>query len=176
MRIPQICRELKEKISAGSPGRNLYSVVGGYYQLEKFVKEFEGISEHSWQMHIVSMDEDFLRYLERAGLLEKLIDFERREREQSVRGGLEKAFKDWITSLLTKYDTLVLYGFELLYSYELSFEFLWEWAKEKKKVIFLIPGEKRGATVYIFPWDDKTRKVFPRSLLKEEWIWEITEQ
>lgn len=176
MRIPQICRELKEKISAGSPGRNLYSVVGGYDQLERFVKEFEGISERSWRMRFVPMNKDFLEYLESVDLLEKLIDFERRERKQSVRSGLEKSFKDWITSLLTKYDTLVLHGFELLYSYDLSFEFLWEWAKGEKKVIFLIPGEKRGATVYIFPWNDKTRKVFPRSLLKEEWIWEITEQ
>jgi hypothetical protein len=176
MRIPQICRELKEKISAGSPGRNLYSVIGGYEELERFVKEFEGISERSWRMHIVSMNKDFLGYLESVSLLEKLIDFESKEKKHSVRNGLEKAFKNWITSLLTKYDTLVLYGFELLYAYDLSFEFLWEWAKEEKKVIFLIPGEKRGATVYIFPWNDKTRKVFPRSLLKEEWIWEIEEE
>lgn len=176
MRIPQICRELKEKISAGSPGRNLYSVVGGYDQLERFVKEFEGISERSWRMRFIPMNKDFLGYLESVGLLEKLIDFERGERKQSVRSGLEKAFKEWVTSLLTKYDTLVLHGFELLYSYDLSLEFLWEWAKEEKKVIFLIPGEKRGQTVYIFSSSEKTRRVFPRSLLKEEWIWEITEE
>ena len=176
MRIPQICRELKRKISAGSPGRNLYSVLGTYDQLENFSSEFKGVADSSWNMRVFSLTRDFIAYVENKGLLDELVENERKDRSETVRSNLEKAVKDCLTSLIRQHNVLLLRDFELLYAYDLSFEFLWEWAKEGKKVVFLIPGEKRGETVYIFPWSSDTRRIFPRNLLKEEWIWKITEE
>jgi len=177
MKIAQVLAELQKRLQATVPGRKTYIVTGSRDKLHAFRKKLLELVEVAGYPAIkcLSLNNDFINYLEKRRLLEPLIGDERALRRKSARNKLQKHLREFITSALKEHVLLCLHDFELVLGYGLELEFLCEWAVGNRQVVFLVPGEQHHGDVIAYAWDHEHRRTFPRNLVRPEWTWVLGE-
>jgi hypothetical protein len=75
---------------------------------------------------------------------------------------------------LRENDLLVLAHLELLFAYNLELSPLRTLATDAKRILLLLPGQRRQDKVILFPDLDEEQCVLPTNLIAENHLWEIS--
>ena len=178
MKIAQVLAELQKRLQAVVPGRKTYVISGRTNELQAFRKKLLELVEGGGYPDVkcLSLNNDFIDYLETRRLLGPLTGDERALRRKSVRNKLQKHLREFITSALKEHGLLCLHDFELVFGYGLELEFLCEWAVDGRQIVFLVPGEQHHYDVIAYAWNQEHRRTFPRNLVRPEWTWVLGEE
>ncbi|MHA1215689.1 MAG: hypothetical protein ACTSPG_10345, partial [Candidatus Hodarchaeales archaeon] len=142
MKIAEVLTELQKRLSTPGPGRRFYIVTGTYHAIhalkENLLKKRESGLKPFSEINFISLSNDLINYMKEKGNLQKAIDAERLERYSTVGRWLKDEFEEFLTKELKSSQIICLNDLELIYGYELSLAFLWDWAVSDKQVIVLV--------------------------------------
>lgn len=170
MNSAEIITSLQSKLSAPT-GRHLYGILGSFQQLEQFelaLAEARLRDSSPFPMPLSVT----------AGILSSIPDDEFRRlikdearRPEPVAAHVGRAFESFLRSSLNEHDVIVLKDFELLFAYRVELQPLRTLAADQNHVIMLLPAERSGNRVIMYPGPDQ--RDLPVNLIAENHIWEI---
>ncbi len=155
-------------------GRHLYGILGTYDALAKFehtlkdVKTSEGlpfpapVSVNRGIINAFSDDE-----------FRSIVKDEAR-RPESTSASVKKVFQQFLRKNFTKKNILILKDLEILFPYNIDLNPLRTMATDEDRLLLLLPGERSGERIVMYPNNPKGEYKIPKSLIAENHLWEIT--
>ena len=170
MNSTEIIETLRHKLSISS-GRHLYGILGTYPQLVAFAETLRQAStpEGKRFSRPISVNQ---------GILEAIPDDEFKrlvqdepKRPEPTTAHIRGAFEVFLRRQLQKKQPVVLSDFELVFSYHLDLSLLRTLAADDSPVILLLPGNRHGDRVVLFPECGDGTYVLPVGLIAENHLW-----
>lgn len=175
MRIPDIIEALRSKLSLPG-GRHLYGVIGSYTGLVHFAGKLRQAKTTAGGPFPNPLNVN-------RGILDAIPDDEFRrlveneaKRPEPTAAHVAKAFEAFLRFQLEKKKLLVLANLEMLFAYNLELNLLRTMAADEYRVLLLLPGQRTGGRIAMFPAYEEGGYMLPANLVADNHLWEITER
>lgn len=116
------------------------------------------------------------------GILQSIPDEEFRrlveseaKRPEPTAAHVARAFESFLRSNLRGKGLVVLANLEMLFAYPLELNLLRTMAADDDRILLLLPGQRIGGKVTLFPDLDEGSYTLPANLIAENHLWELKE-
>ncbi|MDD2709253.1 MAG: hypothetical protein PHV34_14800 [Verrucomicrobiae bacterium] len=176
----EIIKALATRFRESARDRRVYSVLGTYDQLDKFVPRIRdlchknALSEDGQSVAFFDLNTALLEHLKLQGKMEKLSELADKLRDKELGRLMGENWSDWLSQQTGKHFGLILAGFELFFSYldSNALALVRQYAINGKHLCLVMPGTERARQVWAF---DETPD-FRRQItgLVSEWTYVLT--
>jgi hypothetical protein len=173
---PQIIAHLSSDLLNQS-GRHLYAVLGSYPQLARFEGEDLAHASDSLGQPLPAPLNLNAALLARIGDedLRRLVHSEALH-PQAVQYRLNAELRQLLTELLNTSQVLIIKQVEAMFAFGLDWGLCRIHATNRNHVMLLLPGEKRGEQIALFPAADaRFHRLLPPALVPENHLWELSD-
>ena len=174
MRDTEIIEQFRREL--GNPiGRHLYAVFGSYSALGRFRQALGQVPgpDGTPFMQPLSVtrgildsipDEEFRQLAEREPIL-----------PNAAAQRVKRAFEEILRAAVENRDIVVLSELEMVFAYGIDIALLRALATDKKRILLLLPGRRRGDRVVLYPDVEGCDHTLPSTLVSENHLWELDE-
>lgn len=174
MRDTEIIEALRSKLAVPA-GRHLYGVLGTYPRLRTFAKKLQQARTLDGRAFPKPLSVNL-------GILQSIPDEEFRQlveseakRPEPTAAHVARAFESFLRSKLRGKGLVVLANLEMLFAYPLELNLLRTMAADDDRILLLLPGQRIGGKVTLFPDLDEGSYTLPVNLIAENHLWELKE-
>ncbi len=173
---PQIISELREKLQF-EIGRHLYGVLGSYAALARFEHEdltYARMPDDTPFPAPVNLNAALLGNIGDADL-RGLVAQEAR-RPHAVQSRLNQELGALLNRLLAEPDFLIVKQIEMLFAFHLDLSIFRISASNRKHVLLLLPGGRRGDQITLFQdADARFHRILTANLIADNHLWELSD-
>jgi hypothetical protein len=154
-------------------GRHLYGVLGDYAQLDRFVSVLSQVRTHEGRRFPkpLNVNREILEVIP-DDKFRQLVEDEAKRPEPTA-AHVARAFETFLRRKLQGKGLIVLAHLEMLFAYHLELNLLRTMAADDDRVLLLLPGNREGGRVIMFPETAEGNYTLPLNLIADNHLWEL---